>query len=94
MTTNSSPDHSAYTPYQTRESNGGTQERYRFANGYGASVIIGGPYAYGGLELAVIGPDGKLCYDTPITSDVLGYLSPSEVQPLLAAIAALPAVIA
>ena len=93
MTTNSSPDHLVYAPYQTRASNGGTQERYRFANGYGASLIIGG-MAYGGLELAVVGPDGKLCYDTPITSDVLGSLISDEVQPLLAAIAALPAVTA
>lgn len=78
-----------YVPYETGEINGGTQERYRFANGYGASLIIEG-MAYGGMELAVIGPDGRCCYDTPITSDVIGYLTRSEVQPILAAIDALP----
>jgi hypothetical protein len=57
-----------------------------FDNGYGASVVIG-PYTYGsedGLyELAVLGSDGKLCYDTPVTDDVEGYLSEDDVTKLL-----------
>ena len=69
---------------------------YRFENGYGASVIRG-PYSYGGdrglFELAVVTFDGdayKLCYDTPITDDVEGYLTESGVQMLLEQIRALP----
>lgn len=59
---------------------GSNQTIYRFPNGYGASVIRGGVMAYGGLEMAVVkfdteGHDFSLCYDTPITSDVLGYLN-------------------
>ena len=79
-----------YVPYETSEINGGTQERYRFANGYGASVIIGGGYPYGGMEIAVIGRHGRCCYDTPITNGVIANLNASEVQPILAAIDALP----
>lgn len=68
--------------------------RHDFANGYGASVIIS-PYSYGGdkglYELAVF-KGGSLCYDTPITSDVEGYLTPDDVTRLLGQIEALPAV--
>ena len=72
-----------------RNLNGGTQTVHRFENGYGASVIRGGTYAYGGLEVAVLkfsGPaptDYSLCYDTEITDDVLGYLSEDEVVEIL-----------
>ena len=53
----------------------GEQWKFKFDNGYGASVITGGiaycneaqPY-----ELAVLEYD-ELCYDTPITDDVIGY---------------------
>lgn len=81
-----------------RESNGGRQVLHQFENGYGASVIQG-PYSYGGdeglYELAVIVWEGEtygLTYDTPITSDVLGYLTPEEVDEALARIEALPEV--
>lgn len=58
---------------------------FNFKNGYGASVITGSiaycnklqPY-----ELAVL-KHGKLCYDTPITDDVIGYLTSDEVDELL-----------
>jgi hypothetical protein len=60
--------------------------RIMFDNGYGASVVIG-PYTYGGedglYELGVLGSDGKLCYDTPVTDDVEGYLSEDDVTKLL-----------
>lgn len=71
---------------------GGVQRRYAFANGYGASVVRH-PYSYGGSEglweLAVIGIDGALTYDTLITDDVIGHLTWDEVGSLLKAIAAL-----
>ena len=69
-----------------RPLNGGTQEVFRFANQYGASVIRGGSVAYGGLELAVLKFDGdgdedyELCYTTPITDDVLGHLTEDELR--------------
>lgn len=52
-----------------------------FDNGYGVSVICGFG-AYGSTdapyELAVL-KDGSLCYDTEITNDVIGYLTPDDV---------------
>lgn len=60
---------------------GTEQTIYNFPNGYGCSIIKG-PYSYGGpqglYELAVL-KDGELCYDTNITSDVVGHLSWKEV---------------
>ena len=62
-----------------------------FPNGYRASVIRG-PHTYGGdrglYELAVL-RGGKVVYDTPITDDVLGYLSEAGVTEALARVAAL-----
>lgn len=73
----------------------GTQARVEFDNGYGASVISG-QGAYGGdeglYELAVL-KSGSLCYDTPITSDVVGHLTPEDVTRLLGEIATLPAAV-
>jgi hypothetical protein len=71
---------------------GGVQARYNFYNGYSASVIKG-PYTYGGLKglykLAIcIG--NLLVYDTPITDDVLGWLTPEDVTKILIQIEALP----
>jgi hypothetical protein len=61
---------------------GGIIGKIMFENGYGASVIRT-THSYGGhiglYELAVLDNDGKLTYDTPITGDVLGFLSPKEV---------------
>ena len=57
-----------------------------FDNGYGASVIKG-PHTYGGedglYELAVLGKDKKLTYNTSVTDDVEGYLSEDDVTKLL-----------
>ena len=70
-----------------REAYGGsTQTLHRFENGYGASVLRGG-FAYGGLELAVVkylsDRRAALCYDTPITDYVLGYLKEEEIPEIL-----------
>ena len=58
----------------------------QFPNGYGASIVQG-EHTYGGskglYELAVLGKDGEITYDTPITNDVLGYLSEAEVEKTL-----------
>lgn len=60
-----------------------------FENGYGASVIRG-EYSYGGreglYELAVIkgiASEWDLCYDTGITDDVIGHLTPEDVTSYL-----------
>ena len=67
--------------------------RIAFPNGYGASVVKGaGSYGADAVlyELAVMRDDG-LCYSTPITDDVCGYLTEADVTRLLGEIAALPA---
>lgn len=58
---------------------------WRFPNGYGASLICGGAYAYGGLEMAVVqftgdSDDFHIVYDTGITNDVIGHLRDDEVE--------------
>ena len=71
----------------------GTQATMDFPNGYGVSVITGFG-AYGGeqglYELAVV-KGGVLCYDTPVTSDVVGYLSAGKVTELMQQVQELPA---
>jgi hypothetical protein len=87
-------------PVETIDSSYGTYKHlqwvYRFANDYGASVIQG-DHSYGGpagkYELAVLdfaeSADGALTYETPITDDVLGWLSLDDVAATLIKIAAL-----
>jgi len=64
-----------------------------FENGYGVSVIRG-PHSYGGqkglYELAVLGRDGFITYETPITSDVIGFLKPEDVTKHMIEIQQLP----
>ena len=85
-------------PFAIYSIHGGTQKLYRFLNNYGASVVCHS-FSYGreyGLwELAVVTfPDStnfhRLCYDTPITSDVIGHLTETEVEKLLIEIESLP----
>ena len=64
----------------------GYQLVYKFDNGYGASVVKHN-FSYGGkkglYELAVLDNEGGLCYDTPITEDVIGHLTMGEVDKIL-----------
>ena len=64
----------------------GKQAIIYFDNGYGASVVCH-EHSYGGkeglYELAVLDEEGQLCYDTPVTNDVMGYLTEDEVTNLL-----------
>lgn len=76
---------------------GGEVARIFFPNGYGASVICS-RFSYGGeeglYELAVLEGNAStfgLTYETPVTSDVLGYLTKAEVTKALGEIEALPA---
>jgi len=68
-------------PYQI-----GVKCRMVFENGYGVSVVSH-THSYGGskglFEIAVLGKDGDLTYDTPITNDVIGYLSREEVTGIM-----------
>ncbi|MBQ0142245.1 MAG: hypothetical protein KBT06_05520 [Prevotellaceae bacterium] len=62
------------------------QYRFKFPNGYGASVIKGSG-SYGGTlnlwELALLGMDGHLLYTDLVGNDVLGFLTDSEVNKVL-----------
>lgn len=60
--------------------------RIHFDNGYGASIIR----IYRTFEVAVLHND-ELCYTTPITDDVIGYLEADTVGKILADIEGLPA---
>jgi hypothetical protein len=66
----------------------GIVSRTQFDNGYEASVVKS-DYTYGGknglYELAVF-KDGEICYDTPVTDDVIGYLRPEDVTDVMAKI--------
>tara|TARA_R110002020_G_scaffold189911_2_gene389265 strand:- start:226 stop:501 length:276 start_codon:yes stop_codon:yes gene_type:complete len=78
-----------YGHCEEREVLGGIQRIYRFENSrYSASVVCH-EYSYsspvGKWELAVL-YNGKLCYTTPITDDVITNLSDDEVQKILAQI--------
>ena len=62
-----------------------------YDNNYGVSVVRG-PYTFGGdkglYELAIIymAPEDKesrICYDTPITNDVMGHLTPEDVTKIM-----------
>lgn len=59
--------------------------RLQFPNGYGISVVRG-TFSYGGdeglYECAVL-KDNQLCYDTPITDDVIGYCDEDKVNEII-----------
>lgn len=79
-----------FKPWPERD---GKSARYQFANGYEVSVIRH-KYSYGydqGLyELAVCDRAGDICYDTPVTDDVCGHLTESDVTELMQKVEALP----
>ena len=63
----------------------GITSRTQFDNGYEVSVVRS-EHSYGGnkglYELAIF-KDGEICYDTPITDDVIGYLRPEDVTDVM-----------
>ncbi len=68
------------------------QARISFDNGYGASVIRGyGTFGgeVGLYELAVL-HNGELCYDSGLCDDVVGWLTPNEINEWLEKIENLP----
>tara|TARA_B100000214_G_scaffold371000_1_gene346610 strand:+ start:124 stop:534 length:411 start_codon:yes stop_codon:yes gene_type:complete len=83
--------------FKTRTLHDGVQHIFRFPNDLGASVVSHSD-SYGGKhfwELAVVSfrkprfsnqigeRDWDITYDTPITSDVLGWLTPRQVASTL-----------
>ena len=73
------PEYITHTAHES-ESYVGEREvmRWEFPNGYGASIVChNGTYA-GEPEFAVVGPSGKLVYDTGITEDVIPCIKPHE----------------
>ena len=76
-----------FEPTETRQMKpNGIQRIYKFKNGYGASVVMH-DFSYGGKnglwELAVLDSDDNLCYHTPVTQDVIGYLNDTKLQSYL-----------
>jgi len=71
----------------------GSQRIYKFPNGYGASVVRH-ENSYGGreglFELAVLDANGNICYSSPVTNDVIGWLTMAQVDDLLDDISQLP----
>ncbi len=73
----------------------GVQAKHFFPNGYGVSVVrFPGSYGYYDdlYEVAVIKgtvDDFELCYDTPITDDVLGHRDERDVEIIMEEVAAL-----
>ena len=70
-----------YAPYMV-----GKKSRMHFDNGFGVSVVSH-THSYGGrdglYEVAVLDKDGVLTYETPVTSDVIGYLSEEDVTDVM-----------
>ena len=68
------------------------EAKYKFENGYGASVVRGqGTYGHqqGLFELAVMHGD-DICYASPITDNVLGHLGKGEIPHFIKRIEDLP----
>ena len=64
----------------------GKKSRMHFYNGFGVSVVSH-THSYGGrdglYEVAVLDKDCVLTYETPVTSDVIGYLSEEDVTDVM-----------
>jgi hypothetical protein len=65
----------------------GVAARIMFENGFGASVVCHS-FSYGGknglYEVAVLDADGEITYETDVTGDVIGHLTPEQVTETMA----------
>jgi hypothetical protein len=70
----------------------GVAARIMFENGYGVSVVCHS-FSYGGekglYEIAVLDTDGEITYDTDVTDNVIGHLTPEKVTEIMEQIQAL-----
>ncbi len=82
----------------TNDGYNGIDAHHIFDNHYGVSIIKT-PYSYGGKEglyelaILVMKPGDKyseLCYDTPISNDVMGYLTPEDITDIMKQVKELP----
>ena len=87
-------NHEGFEPYLivNERKIGGIQYIFRFENNYGASVVKHwGSYGHDDdeWELAVAkfydddNSNWSICYDTPLTDDVIGWLTDEDVRDLL-----------
>jgi len=78
-----------FAPHPVMGENHGIQALAFFPNGYGVSVVrFPGSYGYGeGLyEVAVLqgtSSDYRLCYDTPVTNDVMGHCDEQDINNIM-----------
>ena len=76
--------HDPFEEYRTElnEHYGGIQKRYKFPNGWGASVIChrGSYGGYRGLWELAVELHGIIVYDTAICADVIGHLTTKYVH--------------
>ena len=67
--------------------NDGVYARIMFENGLGASIVKTS-FSYGGknglYEVAVLDTDGEITYETDVTDDVIGHLTPEQVTETMA----------
>ncbi|NDC19246.1 MAG: hypothetical protein EBZ87_03145 [Microbacteriaceae bacterium] len=72
---------------------GGYHKVVKFDNGYSASIVSHSG-SYGGddglFEIAVLDKTGDIAYDTPVASDVVGYLDFADVAEIVNKIKSLP----
>ncbi|MCW8960168.1 MAG: hypothetical protein OQK29_01310 [Ignavibacteriaceae bacterium] len=70
---------------------GGKRATHHFKNGWGVSVIFGGPFytKNNTYEIAVL-KDDEISYDSGLTDDVFGYLSEDEANQVLNDVQSLP----
>lgn len=75
--------------FESRHIDGGIRAQHFFSNGYGVSVVrFPGSYGYEQdlYEVAILkgNPDDfDLCYDTPITDDIMGHRDETDVENIM-----------
>ena len=69
-----------------------TQAKMKFPNGYSVSVVCGKSHYSNGKDTYEVGVmhNGMLCYDTPVTNDVIPYQTAEEVAEIMKEIQSLP----
>ena len=78
--------------YLAKEYAESKQAKMNFENGYGISVLFGSMFYSNGIDTYEVGilKNGTLCYATPITNDVIGYITAAEVTDIMRKIQELP----